>query len=484
MNLKAISRNVGLALLVSAFFMLLSLVVSVIYGNDGGFLPLLVSLVITFIAGAFPFIFVTAPQPIGLKDGFVTIVLSWLLSFVFGMMPYVMWGGEISLVDAWFESVSGFTTTGATILKDIEAMPHSLLFWRSSTHFIGGLGVVVFLLLIVPSASPFRKRLSRMEFSSMSREGFQIQTRKLVKVIAGVYIGIFVLSSLSLFLCGMSLFDAVNHGFSICATGGFSTKNASIAAFDSPLINVVTLVFLVIATTNFLLLFTCLSTRSLRPVLRSGVMRFYILSILSISLIVVFSLKLQGESMSWGRAFMEGFCTTVSYITTTGFCFADNSGWPYFASVLLMYASIQCGCAGSTSSGIKVDRMIVMFRSIGRQIKNHLHPGNVRGIRLNGSYMSDEQVMPMILYVVLYFVILFLATGFLLIAGVGGIEAVSGSVACLGNVGPGLGAISLAGNYDAMPVAAKLIYSLEMFLGRIEIYPVLIAVYLIFNRDK
>ena len=173
MNVKAISLNVGKALLVSALFMFMSIIVSVIDGRDSAFGPLMISFIITLIVGAFPFIFIKKAQTLSLNDGFLTIVLSWLLSFIFGMLPYVLWGGEFTLINAWFESVSGYTTTGSTILNDIEALPRSLLFWRSSTHYIGGLGVVVFLLLVMPDASPYRMKLTNMELSSLSKEGYR-----------------------------------------------------------------------------------------------------------------------------------------------------------------------------------------------------------------------------------------------------------------------------------------------------------------------
>ncbi|MBQ0096625.1 MAG: TrkH family potassium uptake protein [Bacteroidales bacterium] len=484
MNVKAVTRNVGLALLVSSLFMLLSVVVSVIYGRDSAFGALSISCIITALFGIFPLIFVRKSQPISLQDGFVIIALSWLLSFVFGMLPYAMWGGEMSIVDAWFESVSGFTTTGATILNDIESLPRSLLFWRSCTHFIGGLGVVVFMLLIVPSASPFRQRLTKIEVSSLFRDSANIQSRKLVYIITFVYLGIFLLATVSLFLAGMPLFDAINHGLSLCATGGFSIRNASIAAYDSVAVNAVALLTMIIATTNFVLIYSCVIRRSFKPFTSSHTVRFYLTSMLVTSVIVVLSLRFQGNGMSWDKAISDGFLTTVSYMTTTGFTFADNSAWPFLSCIVLMYVSIQCATAGSTSSGIKVDRMMVVFKSIHRQILSNLHPAATGRIRLGSSYMPEDHVLPILLYIVLYFLIIMLSTGLLLTLGVGGIEAVSGSIACLGNVGPGLGGISAAGNYDAMPVAAKLIFTLDMYLGRIEIYPLLIAVTLIFKRDK
>lgn len=484
MNVKTISKNVGMALLVSSFFMLLSVGVSVLYGMDSGFMPLLIGCIITFIVGVFPVIFVRDARQISLKDGFVTIVLAWLLSFVFGMLPYVMWGGEMSFADAWFESVSGFTTTGATILDDIEALPPSMLFWRSSTHFIGGLGVVVFLILIIPSASPFRKVLTTMEVNSLSKEGSMMSSRKFVKVICIVYCSIFVVATLSLFLCGMPLFDAVNHGFSLCATGGFSTKNASIAAYDSPMIKVVTLLVMIVATTNFGLVFTCFARRSVKPFVMDRIVRFYLASIVVMSMLVVLSLRLFGGYASWNDALLDGVCTTVSYVTTTGFGFVDNGCWPFLAGIVLMYASIQCATAGSTSSGVKVNRMLAVFKSISREIRTRIHPNGTLPIRVGSSFIPDEQLLPAALYIVLYFVIAGISTVALLMCGVGGLEAVSGSIACLGNVGPGLGSIAAAGNYNDMPVIAKYIFTLDMFMGRIEIYPLLVTVSLLFKKDR
>ena len=238
MNLKVISRNVGIALLVCSLFMLLSVFVSLANGHDSALTPLLISFSLTFTVGAFPFIFVRKTGNITLRDGYMIIFLSWFLSFVFGMLPYALWGGPFTLVNAWFESVSGLTTTGATILEDIESLPKGLLFWRSSTHFIGGLGVVVFLLLIIPNSSPVRLRLTNMELSSLSREDYSSRANKTVSIFAWVYLGLFALAFVSYLLAGMTLFDAVTQAFSVCATGGFSTKNLSIGGFHSDLISI------------------------------------------------------------------------------------------------------------------------------------------------------------------------------------------------------------------------------------------------------
>ena len=251
MNVKAISTNIGKALLINALFMFISVVISILNGFDSAFTPLLISFLITLITGCFPFIFVKDRPETSLQSGYLTIVISWLLSFIFGMLPYVLWGGEFTLVNAWFESVSGYTTTGSTILNDIEALPKSLLFWRSSTHFIGGLGVIVFLLMILPDASPFKLKLTHLELSSLSKEGYRYQAGKTARIMMMVYVILTITETLCLWAAGMSLFDAVNHSFSTISTGGFSTKNTSIMYFDSTLIDIIITVFMILSSMHF-----------------------------------------------------------------------------------------------------------------------------------------------------------------------------------------------------------------------------------------
>ena len=249
MNIKLISRYVGIALAFEAIFMFLSVGVSLLYGTDAGFSPLLISAVITMLFGAFPLIFVHSSGNINLREGFAIMVLSWVLSCIFGMFPYLLYGGEFTMINAWFESVSGITTTGATILTDIEALPPSLLFWRSSTHYLGGLGVVIFMLMLLPSSS-LRTRMYKIEVSVLSKENYQYKTQQSVRIIGSVYVILTVVTILALYLAGMPLFDAVNHAFTIVATGGLSTKNLSIAHYNSPAIEAVCAVILHIISHN------------------------------------------------------------------------------------------------------------------------------------------------------------------------------------------------------------------------------------------
>ena len=481
MNLKVISRNVGVALLVSALFMLLSVVVSLIDGGDSALGPLLISFTITFIVGIFPFIFTRKNANISLKDGFMIIFLSWLLSFIFGALPYALWGGPFTVINAWFESVSGFTTTGATILEDVEALPRSLLFWRSATHFIGGLGVVVFLLLIIPNTSPIRLRLTNMELSSLSRDDYRSRANKSVSIFASVFLGLGALAFVSYMLAGMSWFDAICHAFSVSATGGFSTKNLSIAAFNSPVISILTIIFMLVGSIHFGIIFMALVGRSVRP-LHNPILRFYIICLTAISIVTALSLKFEGAGMSWGKAFLDGTFQVVSYASTSGLAVTDNSNWPMLACFMLLLVSLVCGCAGSTSGGLKVDRALVLFKAIRMQIRKTLYPSTIFEVRLGRRILHDEEIYPQVLYIAMYFLLVGISTVICMLVGDPNNHAILGSVASLSNVGPSLGDIGSMGNYNAEPAILKFIFSFDMFLGRVEIYPVLAVISGIFNR--
>ena len=481
MNLKVISRNTGMALLVSSLFMLLAVCISLYDGGDSALGPLLISFALTFTVGIFPFIFVRRTEQITLKDGYMIIFLSWFLSFLFGMLPYVLWGGPFTIANAWFESVSGFTTTGATILEEVESLPRSLLFWRSSTHFIGGLGVVVFLLLIIPNSSPVRLRLTNMELNSLSRDEYRSRANKTVSIFAWVYLGLFALAFFSYWAAGMTPFDAVNHAFSVCATGGFSSRNLSIGSFHSTLISVLTIVFMTLASIHFGLLFMCFVSRSLRP-LNNPVVRFFLLSLAGGSIFSAVSLKLQGVADTWGTAFLDATFHVVSYTSTSGLAISDNSNWPMLPCFILIIASLVCGCAGSTTCGLKCDRVIVLFKAVRMQILKTLYPSSVVEVRIGKRILRSEEMYPQVLYIALFFLLIGLSSILCVIIGDPNQHALLGSIASLTNVGPSLGTIGSFGNYNAEPDALKFIFSFDMFLGRVEIYPVLAFFASIFRK--
>ena len=483
MNVKNISANIGKALLINALFMLISVVNSICYGFDSGFMPLTISCLITALVGGFPLIFSRSKSQDSMHDGYVTIVLTWLLSFIFGMLPYILWGGEFTIINAWFESVSGYTTTGSTILTDIEALPHSLLFWRSSTHFIGGLGVIVFLLLILPDSSPFKLKLSHLELSSIAKDGYRYKSSKTIRIILSVYIGLAVTQTLCLWIAGMNVFDAVNHALSTVATGGFSTKNTSIMHYDSVAIDIIIMIFMALSAMHFGIIFAIFARRSLKP-LNNSVTKYYFLVIVLISLMITGSLINNGEGGTFGDNLLKGSFQTISFISTTGFGQCDTAGWPVIASALMLFAAVHCGCAGSTTGGLKADRMLIAGKGLSSEFRKRLSPSSIFRIKMGNTIIPDDVVSNVFLFIVLYLILLFASFVAIMLCGVEIAEAFSGTVASLGNVGPGTGTLGTMGNYSVQPDSAKFIYTLDMFLGRIEIFPILIVASMMVGRQK
>lgn len=481
MNVKVISRNVGYALLVSALFMFLSILVSVANGNDSALAALLISFTITFTVGIFPFIFVRKSAAITLKDGYMIIALSWLLSFIFGMLPYALWGGPFTIINAWFESVSGFTTTGSTILDNVEALPNSLLFWRSSTHFIGGLGVVVFLLLIIPSSSQMRLRLTTLELSSLSKREYRSGANKTVYIFTYVYFGLTAASFLLYVMAGMSPFDAINHAMSVVATGGFSTRNLSIGAYNSVPVDLITMLFMLLSSIHFGMVFVAIATRSLKP-FRNEIFKFYIWSLVVTSVVVAMSLKVHGIEKSWGDALLSGSFHILSFASTTGFSIADNSVWPVLPSAMLVFVGIWCGMAGSTSGGVKSDRALLLCKEVKYQLRMALHPASVNEIRVNGRVVRQDDVAPHILYIALYFMVVIISVSVCLVLNPDNGNALTAILTSLSNVGLSIGELGSAYSFNAEPAAAKFIYTIDMFLGRVEIYPILAVVMMVFSR--
>lgn len=473
MNLSVVSRYIGVALLFNAFFMFLGVAVSIIYDFDASFSPLFLSGSMTLLAGLFPLLFVPKSSTINIKEGFTIVIFSWILSCLFGMLPYVLWGGEFSLVNAWYESVSGYTTTGSTILSDIESLPKGLLFWRSSTHFIGGMGVVIFMLLVLPSVSTFRMRLSKMEISALSKENYQFKTKQTIKVIARVYIGIAAAAVVSLYIAGMDWFDAINHAFSIAATGGFSTKNQSIMSFDSITIEGVITVFMFLASVHFGLLYSSIATRSLK-FFKSPVIKFYLCSLLITAVIVAFNLKFSGNVDTLPTAFRQAVFQVVSMASTTGFATADTAIWPNLSILVLMYLSIQCACSGSTTGGLKIDRLMIFISSFKAQLKKTVHPNAVVPVRVGNHIIESELVSTVNIFIILYLCMIMLGAIVFSIFGVSFIDAFSASISHMGNVGPAFGSVGSLDNYSNFPAMAKFLSTVQMLLGRLEIYTLLV----------
>lgn len=482
MNVGVIARNIGIALIFNALFMFFSLLVSAFNGFDSSFSPLFLSAVITFVFGSFPLIFVKNKNDINTKEGLAIILFSWILSCIFGMIPYVLWGGEFTLANAWFESSSGITTTGATIINDIEALPKGLLFWRSSTHFIGGLGVVVFMMMILPSLGSIKLRMRQMEISDVSKSNYRYKSNQLIKVVFSVYIGL-TISLIILLLCsGMSLFDAVNHAFSTVSTGGFSTRNLSIAAFNSPLIETILMIYMILSSLHFGLIYSSIASRSAK-IFRDPVTKFYLTTILIAGLLVTINLRYTGTYDNIWLSLRESFFYVTSVISSTGFAIDDTSVWPVFSILILLYISIQGGCSGSTTGGVKSDRVWILFKAARAQLMKIAHPNAVVTVKSGGRIIERDMILNVALFVLVYLFVILIGSMIYAACGLELMESLSSSVALMCNIGPAFGSVGSLDNFSQVPSFAKIVMGIQMIVGRLGVFSVLI-IFTIFRRNN
>lgn len=477
---KAVVKYLGVILLFNSLFMLIAAVISLAYREDS-FYPLLISALIGVAMGSCCTFFIGKVGDIRFHEGLAISVLGWVTTCLSGLLPFLLWGGEFSFANALFESVSGYTTTGASILENVEGLTKGLLFWRSSTSFIGGLGIILFVLLIIPEKKGSKSYIYRAEVSDLSKLSFAERSRHLIRAVSIVYISLIALETILLKFAGMTFFDAICHSFSTVATSGFSTKNISIAAYDNVWIEVVISFFMLISSIHFLLIWSTMKGRK-QNVFTSRTTQMYVMIIFIGILLITLQLFHENYYGFWNSLRYASF-QVVSLASTTGLASADSAGWPLFTIILLLYYSVQCGMVGSTAGGIKFDRIYIYFSSLKKQIKQSLHPEGVYLVKINNHVVDQNMEKQISIFIILYILTFFIATLLLTLLGIDGITALSASIATLGNVGPGFGNVSSLANYAHLPDAAKYILSANMLLGRLEIMNIL-ALILIFFRKK
>ncbi len=414
-------------------------------------------------------LFVPRATSISNKEGFSIVVGSWVLASVVGMFPYLIWGGEFTLINAWFESVSGFTATGATILNDIEQLPQGLLFYRTSTNWIGGVGVVMFALVILPSLGTSRMSLSNVELSSLARDNYRYRTQVIVRILLVVYVGLTVVTTLALKAAGLRWFDALNHAMSACATAGFSTKNASIAFYDNAIVEMILAGAMLISSIHFGLIYATFLGKK-NNIFRSEVVRAYIVIVVISTLFITTSLYGADIFPTVWESLRYSFFQVVSLTTSTGYATADTNLWTPFAIVILIFVSIVCACAGSTSGGIKIDRVLIFCKILWARIRRQQHPNAVIRIRVDGVAQDSDLLNSVVVFIVAYLALIFMATFTNTLFGQDIMTAFTSSVACIGNVGPGFGEVGSMGNYAELPAILKLQDSFLMLMGRLEIF--------------
>lgn len=471
MRLHIILRYIGVVLLANAAFLAVSAGISAFY-HESSFLPLIYSAMVVLLFGVFPLIFVPPTSHIRNDEGLMIVVCGWILSCLAGVLPYVLYGGEFTFTNAWFESVSGFTTTGSTILSNVEILPLGILFWRASTHWIGGIGIIVFVLSVLPAISQAAMVLSRSEISPLAKNNFQYRTQKTLRILLFVYVSLTLLETLFLVACGMNLFDALTNSFSTIATGGFAVKNLSIAHYNSLPVELVISLFMILSGIHFGLLFL-VAKGKFEEIWKSSAVRYY-LGALFVGVTLV-ALSVHGSIYSgWADAFRHASFQVLSVGTSTGFATADSANWPPFAMLIMIYFTLQCACSGSTSGGIKVERIILLLKSARIKLLKLKHPKAVFSLKIEGAYVSEDAITAGLLFICMYLVIVFLST--LLLAGFGMdiLSAFSGTAAAMGNVGPGFGSVSSLANYGHLPTAAKWVLTIVMLMGRLEIFGLLL----------
>jgi trk system potassium uptake protein TrkH len=472
-NAKVIIRVIGFLLMIEGVFMLTGLPFSIYYG-ECEYKSLLASGLITIISGTILW-FSTRKHPknIGRKEGYVIVAVTWIVISLFGTLPFMISGVIPNFTDAFFETMSGFTTTGATILTDIEATPKGILFWRSMTHWIGGMGIIVFTVAVLPILGIGGMQLYAAEMPGVTKDKLHPRITATAKRLWAIYLLLTLVQTVLLMFGGMSLFDSLCHAFGTVATGGFSTNNLSIAAF-SPYIQYVIVVFMILAGTNFTLHYFALHGQ-LRKVWRNEEYRYYIYLILIGTVIITAVLAINKSSaLPLEEAFRVSIFQVVSIITTTGFITDNYMAWPgmiWFLIVLMMFVG---GMAGSTGGGIKVVRQLLLLKNSLLELKRLIHPQAIIPVRMNKKVVSQDIIFKVMAFFLIYIIVFIIGSTVIALMGFDAPTAMGAAMATLGNIGPGIGMVGPEDNYAFMPFAGKWFLSFLMLLGRLELFTVLI----------
>ena len=471
---RFVAYLIGLLLAFESMLLLACCCVSIIYG-ERDLMSFIVSFALCLSVSAILLVYGRRRKcAMSRNEGYIVVALSWVFFSVFGMVPY-LWGGFIpNITDAFFETMSGFTTTGATILDNIESMPHGILFWRSLTQWIGGLGIVCFTIVLLPGFGASSQMLYLSEATGVTHNKLYPKTRVMARYIFMVYILLTAIESALLMAGGMGLFDALCHSMTTTATGGFSTKQESIAYWHSPYIEYVVSIFMLLSAINFSLYIVAFKSKWKK--LREFVeLKWFACSVGLLTLIISAVLFLN-NGYSAEEAFRKSLFQVATCHTSCGFATDDYNLWPPFTWMLLIFAMLSGGCTGSTSGGVKNLRLIIIANCIRNQFRQILHPRAVLPVKVGGLF-DNKLLTTVLVFFAAYLSVAFIGWTLLMAFGVGFTEAMSTVISSMGNVGPGLGSFGPAFSWAALPDAAKWILSSLMLIGRLEIFGFLLIFY-------
>ncbi len=470
MNSRMLQYILGLVLKIEALFMIPAALISFFYHEEKPFFAFLATIILMLAIG----IPATVKQPenklIYMKEGLCIAALSWILISVFGALPFFFSRVIPSFLDCLFETVSGFTTTGASILNEVESLPRGILFWRSFTHWIGGMGVLVFLLAVTPFSGGSMLHIMRAESPGPSTNKFVPKVKQTAKILYLIYIFLTVAEVVLLIMGGMPLFDSLVNSFGTAGTGGFAVKNASIGEYHNAYFDYVIGIFMILFGINFNVYFLIL-TKKYHEAFHDEELRVY-LCIIGAAVFLITMNTYKAVYPTLAEAFRYAFFQVSSIITTTGFATSDFNRWPQLSRMILLFLMICGACAGSTGGGVKVSRVIIALKTSNKELKRIFHPQVVTTVQLNGKTIDRETLSSVHVYLILYVVIFAFSVLLISIDGFNFDTTFSSVVACLNNIGPGLGIVGPAGNYSGFGPLAKITLIMDMLLGRLEIFPI------------
>jgi trk system potassium uptake protein TrkH len=460
-------------LLLLLSMMLLTPIPFSLYYHDGMVPTFLLCSAAGLISGGLLLAAFLPEKDLDYRDGFAIVTFSWLGLSLLGALPFYSSGAIPFFVDALFESMSGFTTTGSTILTDIEVLPKSLLFWRAMTHWLGGMGIIVLTLAILPLLGIGGMQLFQAEAPGPTKDKLAPRIQDTARILWSVYLVMTVMETALLMLGGIDFFNALTHSFSTLATGGFSNYNASIAHYSSPYIQLVIIVFMFLAGVNFSLHFLVLR-QGPRSYWKSEEFRFYLALILIATMLIFIVNQATGTYTHMGRNLLDVLFQVVSIMTTTGFGTADYDVWPPFCRIMLVSLMFVGGCAGSTGGGIKVVRLLLFFKYARSQLHKLVHPRQVETIKLGKTKVPQEVMIAILSYFAIYLAFFLTASLIVTALGVDIITGPTAVIATLNNIGPGLALVGPTQNFAHLPPLAKLVLTFCMLAGRLELYTVVI----------
>ena len=469
MNYKMIACVMGRILLTEAAFMSLSLLTSLFYREP--LWPFLLTMLL--LTGIGLPLGLRSPKDTALyaRDGFAVVAAAWVLLSVFGALPFVFSGDIPRLIDAFFETVSGFTTTGASILPEVESLRRGILFWRSSTHRIGGMGVLVFVMAVLPMSDGHGMHLMRAEVPGPSVGKLVSRMSESAKILYGIYTVLTILEIIVLLLGGMPFFDSCVHAFGSAGTGGFSNRNLSVGAYDNPFFDIVIGTFMLLFSINFNLYYYLLMRR-FADVWKSETLWTFA-GIVGLSVFAI-ACNIMPSYGSFPAALRYAYFQVSSIISTSGFSTADFNTWPAFSRSILVVLMFIGACAGSTGGGIKVDRLIILVKASVRDMKKMLHPNAVASVRFEGKPLPERNIAGVHTFIAVYLMIFVVSYLLLALEGFDLLTTFTALAACVNNIGPGLEMVGPTGNFGAFSAASKLLLSFNMLVGRLEIFPMLL----------